>query len=172
MSANRFASLAYDDDDDEISGLQPVKVEPIIHVPTTPPFAELPPSIQKPLTKVSIKNLKPRASRSYSFYEIANPIRPNVYAMVDDTVPPPTDAPPTDAPPSSPLHSSDTTMNTLADRLRSTLQKEEAQKTNRHFDEARTFEMSTVITGQRFRRATPLNNFRVLEPETKHSETT
>jgi len=167
MSANRFASLAYDDDDDEISGLLPVKVEPIIHVPTTPPFAELPPSIQKPLTKVSIKNLKPRASRSYSFYEIANPIRPNVYAMVDDTVPPPTDAPP-----SSPLHSSDTTMNTLADRLRSTLQKEEAQKTNRHFDEARTFEMSTVITGQRFRRATPLNNFRVLEPETKPSETT
>jgi len=172
MSANRFASLAYDDDDDEISGLLPVKVEPIIHVPTTPPFAELPPSIQKPLTKVSIKNLKPRASRSYSFYEIANPIRPNVYAMVDDTVPPPTDAPPTDAPPSSPLHSSDTTMNTLADRLRSTLQKEEAQKTNRHFDEARTFEMSTVITGQRFRRTTPLKNFRVLEAETKPSETT
>jgi hypothetical protein len=172
MSANRFASLAYDDDDDEISGLLPIKVEPIIHVPTTPPFAELPPSIQKPLTKVSIKNLKPRVSRSYSFYEIANPIRPNVYAMVDDTVPPPTDAPPTDAPPSSPLHSSDTTMNTLADRLRSTLQKEEAQKTNRHFDEARTFEMSTVITGQRFRRTTPLNNFRILEPETKPSEIT
>ena len=167
MSANRFASLAYDDDDDEISGLLPVKVEPIIHIPTTPPFAELPPSIQKPLTKVSIKNLKPRASRSYSFYEIANPIQPNVYAMVDDTVPEHTDAPP-----SSPLHATDKSMNTLADRLRSTLQKEEAQKTNRHFDEARTFEMSTVITGQRFRRVTPLNNFRVLEAETKPSGTT
>jgi len=166
MSANRFASLAYDDDDDEISTLIPVKLEPIIHIPTTPPFAELPPSIQKPLAKVSIKNLKPRVSRSYSFYEIANPIQPNIYAMVDDTVPP------TEAPPSSPLHSPDTSMNTLADRLRSTLQKEEAQKTNRHFDEARTFEMSTVITGQRFRRVTPLNNFRVLETETKPSETT
>ena len=166
MSANRFASLAYDDDDDEISTLIPVKLEPIIHIPTTPPFAELPPSIQKPLTKVSIKNLKPRVSRSYSFYEIANPIQPNIYSMVDDTVPP------TDAPPSSPLHSPDTSMNTLADRLRSTLQKEEAQKTNRHFDEARTFEMSTVITGQRFRRVTPLNNFRVLEAETKTAETT
>jgi len=166
MSANRFASLAYDDDDDEISGLLPVKIEPIIHIPKTPPFAELPPSIQKPLTKVSIKNLKPRASRSYSFYEIANPIQPNVYAMVDDTVPEPTDAPP-----SSPLHATDKSMNTLADRLRSTLQKEEAQKTNRHFDEARTFEMSTVITGQRFRRVTPLNNFRVLEAETKPSGT-
>ena len=167
MSANRFASLAYDDDDEEISGLLPVKVEPIIHIPTTPPFAELPPSIQKPLTKVSIKNLKPRASRSYSFYEIANPIQPNVYAMVDDTVPEPTDAPP-----SSPLHATDKSMNTLADRLRSTLQKEEAQKTNRHFDEARTFEMSTVITGQRFRRVTPLKDFRVLEAETKPSATT
>jgi hypothetical protein len=165
MSANPFASLAYDDDD-EVSTLLQVKPEPIVHIPTTPPFPDLPPSIQKPLAKVSIKNLKPRVSRSYSFYEIANPIQPNIYAMVDDTVPP------TDAPPSSPLHSPDTSMNTLADRLRSTLQKEEAQKTNRHFDEARTFEMSTVITGQRFRRVTPLNNFRVLEAETKQSETT
>jgi hypothetical protein len=166
MSANRFASLAYDDDDDEISRLLPVKPEPIIHIPTTPPFPDLPPSIQKPLAKVSIKNLKPRVSRSYSFYEIANPIQPNIYAIVDDTAEPP------DAPPPSPLHSPDTSMNTLADRLRSTLQKEEAQKTNRHFDEARTFEMSTVITGQRFRRVTPLKNFRVLEAETKTAETT
>lgn len=166
MSANRFAALADDDDEDEMSAL-PVVTEVAIHVPTTPPFGDLPPSIQKPLTKVSIKNLKPRVSRSYSFYEISNPIRPNVYAMVDDTGPAPTDAPP-----SSPLHSPDTSMNTLADRLRSTLQKEEAQKTSRHFDEARTFEMSTVITGQRFRRVTPLNNFRVLETETKPSETT
>ena len=166
MNANRFAALA-DNDDDEISTLLKIKPEPIIHVPTTPPFGDLPPSIQKPLTKVSIKNLKPRASRSYSFYEIANPIQPNIYAMVDDTGPAPTDAPPP-----SPLHSSETSMNTLADRLRSTLQKEEAQKTNRQFGEARTFEMSTVITGQRFRKVTPLNNFRVLEAETKPSETT
>lgn len=166
MHANRFAALAYDDDDDEISRLLKVKPEPIVHMPTTPPFGDLPPSIQKPLTKVSIKNLKPRASRSYSFYEIANPIQPNIYAMVDDTAQLP------DAPPPSPLHSPDTSMNTLADRLRSTLQKEEAQKTNRHFGEARTFEMSTVITGQRFRRVTPLNNFRVLEAEAKSSETT
>ena len=159
MSANRFAALAYDDDD-EIPMLPPVKPEVAIHTPKTPPFPELPPSIQKPLTKVSIKNPKPRSSRTYSFYDIARPIQPNVYAIVDDTGLAPPDVPPSsprqfpDAPPSSPI-------TTLADRLRSTLQKEEEQKLGRH--EGRTFEMSTVITGQRFRRVTPLNDFRVLE---------
>jgi len=160
MSANRFAALA-DDDDEEIPILPPVQPEVAIHTPKTPPFPELPPSIQKPLAKVSIKNPKPRSSRTYSFYDIARPIQPNVYAIVDDTGPPHPDAPPSsphrfpDAPPSSPT-------TTLADRLRSTLQKEEEQqKIGRH--EARTFEMSTVITGQRFRRVTPLNDFRVLE---------
>jgi hypothetical protein len=157
MSANRFAALAYEDDD-EILNLPPlkpeVKPESIIHIPKTPPFPELPPSIQKPLAKVSIKNPKPRSS--YSFYDIAKPIQPNVYAIIDDTGP--------EAPPSSPLSAArapDTPTTTLADRLRSTLQKEEEQKTGRH--EGRTFEMSTVITGQRFRRAPPLNDFRVLE---------
>jgi hypothetical protein len=160
MSANRFAALAYDDDDEEISILPPVQPEVAIHTPKTPPFPELPPSIQKPLAKVSIKNPKPRSSRTYSFYDIARPIQPNVYAIVDDTGPPHPDAPP-----SSPLYTvrgSDTPTTTLADRLRSTLQKEEEQqKIGRH--EARTFEMSTVITGQRFRRVAPLNDFRVLE---------
>ena len=33
MSANRFASLAYDDDD-EVSTLLQVKPEPIVHIPT------------------------------------------------------------------------------------------------------------------------------------------
>lgn len=166
MSANRFAALADDDDEDEISAL-PLVTEVAIHVPTTPPFGDLPPSIQKPLTKVSIKNLKPRSSRSYSFYDIAKPIQPNVYAMVDDTEPAPTEAPP-----SSPLHAVTTSTTTLADRLRSTLQKEEEQKTSRHFDESRTFEMSTVITGDRFKKFTPLTNFRVLEAEAKSSEAT
>lgn len=165
MSANRFAALA-DDDDDEMSEL-PLVAEVAIQVSTTPPFGDLPPSIQKPLTKVSIKNLKPRSSRTYSFYDIAKPIQPNVYSMVDDTVPAPTEAPP-----SSPLHTVNTPTTTLADRLRSTLQKEEEQKTSRHFDESRTFEMSTVITGERFKKFTPLTNFRVLEAETKPSETT
>lgn len=172
MSANRFAALA-DDDEDDISMLPAVKPESqiAIHIPKTPPFPDLPPSIQKPLTKVSIKNVKARSSRSYSFYDIARPIQPNVYAMVDDTIPAPTDAPPSsphqapNAPPSTPT-------TTLADRLRSTLQKEEEQKTSRHFDESRTFEMSTVITGDRFKRFIPLTNFRVLEAETKSSDTT
>jgi hypothetical protein len=158
MNTNPFALLFNDEEDmlipKEPIPKEPISKEPIVYRPTTPPFYDGPPAIQKTLPKISIKNTRP-----YSFYDAGapKPIHPTIYAIVDEPV--------DKAPPSSPVatYQHELPLITLADRLRSTLQKEELKRTTHQFESPRTFEMNTVIPAQRFNRLTPLRDFRTLE---------
>ena len=159
MNTNPFALLFNDEED---LPKEPISKEPIVYRPTTPPFYDGPPAIQKTLSKVSIKNPRP-----YSFYDAGapKPIHPTIYAIVDDPI--------DKAPPSSPVavhQPPEPPSNTLADRLRSTLQNEEHKRATRQFDSPRTFEMNTVIPAQRFNRFTPLRDFRTLDSEEENKD--